>query len=143
MSTFKPDNAPYLMPYLTVTDPATAMAEYHRNFGLETGQTIADDDGALMFGEMNYRGQMLLMVGKEGAFGDKANAPVRDDIVSPVSLYVYCEDVDTVHERANANGLQVLEQPQNMFWGDRVAKFKDSNGHLWSFATRLADAARM
>jgi len=143
MTTFKPDNVPYLMPYLTVTDPVKAMAEYNESFGMEAGQTITDDDGVTVFGEMNYQGQMLIMLGKEGSFGDQALAPIHEGRVSPVALYVYCKDVDALHDRAGSRGIEVLAQPQNMFWGDRVAKFKDTNGHLWSFATRLESAPTM
>jgi uncharacterized glyoxalase superfamily protein PhnB len=39
-------------------------------------------------------------------------------------------------QRANAN---IVTQPENKCWGDRVGVLEDPDGHRWSFATRIAE----
>jgi uncharacterized glyoxalase superfamily protein PhnB len=56
-----------------------------------------------------------------------------------VQLYVYCDDVDALFNRAKAAGAQVVAAPSDMFYGDRVCKLKDPDGFDWYFATNVAD----
>lgn len=142
MSAARPPNMPWLTPYLTVRDVQVAMDFYARAFGFEAGTTMPDDNGTLVHGEMSYQSEVVVMMGLEGAWGSTARAPATSGTESPVGLYVYCEDVDALFDRARDAGAKVIGAPQDMFWGDRVAHVQDPDGHSWTFARHLAEAAK-
>jgi PhnB protein len=60
---------------------------------------------------------------------------------SPVSLYVYLPDVDTVVKRAAAEGAKILKPVEDQFYGDRSGFIQDPFGHLWGIATHMEDVA--
>jgi Glyoxalase/Bleomycin resistance protein/Dioxygenase superfamily len=51
------------------------------------------------------------------------------------------EDVDSVYEKALAAGVQVVQPPEDHFYGDRVAMFDDSFAHRWNIATHIEDVS--
>jgi PhnB protein len=58
---------------------------------------------------------------------------------SPVSLYVYVNDVDGVFNQAVSEGATVLNPVRDQFYGDRSGYLRDPFGHLWSVATHKKD----
>jgi PhnB protein len=40
-------------------------------------------------------------------------------------------DVDALAARAKTLGATISQQPEDMFWGDRYARFTDPFGHQW------------
>jgi uncharacterized glyoxalase superfamily protein PhnB len=54
-------------------------------------------------------------------------------------MYVYCDDVDALFNRAVAAGAKAIRPPADMFYGDRVCTVEDPNHYLWTFATNVAD----
>ena len=54
---------------------------------------------------------------------------------TPVSFFLYVDDCDVWFDRAVAAGCEVVDEMEDMFWGDRVGKVKDPYGHVWAFAT--------
>jgi uncharacterized glyoxalase superfamily protein PhnB len=63
----------------------------------------------------------------------------RTGTPSPVHLYVYCDNVDAMFDRAKKAGATVGAEPADQFYGDRVCKLQDPDGHEWCFATNIAD----
>lgn len=134
----RPAGMPWLSPYLTVKDAAATCDFYQRAFGFEKKFQMAGPDGKPGHTEMVYR-DALIMFGPEGCSSDTCKAPATLGINSPVGLYVYCDDVDALFQRATAAGAQVGFPPTTMFWGDRLCKLSDPDGHVWNFATNVAD----
>jgi len=58
---------------------------------------------------------------------------------SPVSMYVYVDDVDALFSKAVSAGAKVLDPVKDQFWGDRHGRLEDPFGHLWSIATQKKD----
>jgi PhnB protein len=58
-------------------------------------------------------------------------------------LYVYVHDTDATYQRALNAGALSLEEPSNMFYGDRRCMVQDKWGNTWQIATRTGkhDAA--
>lgn len=56
-----------------------------------------------------------------------------------VFLYLYLEDTDAAYRRALEAGATSLEEPQDMFYGDRRAMVKDPFGNTWQIATHKED----
>jgi PhnB protein len=53
----------------------------------------------------------------------------------PAFLYLYLDDVDAAYQRALELGATLIEEPRNMFYGDRRATVRDPFGNIWQIAT--------
>lgn len=45
-------------------------------------------------------------------------------------LWVYVDDVDVTLERLRTSGVEVVAEPEDQPWGERVARVRDPGGHL-------------
>jgi uncharacterized glyoxalase superfamily protein PhnB len=127
---------PWVTPYLTVRDAAQAIEFYKDAFGFTLRDASKAEGEAITHVEMTgHDGDVLIMFGPEGAYGSKVKAPATGGFVSPVSLYVYCDDVDALFARATAAGATVGLPVQDSHYGDHFCKLIDPDGHVWIFAT--------
>ncbi|HNI26495.1 MAG TPA: VOC family protein, partial [Leptospiraceae bacterium] len=53
------------------------------------------------------------------------------------ALYLFVDDVETVHRRAVENGAMVEFEPDNMPYGDRQSGIIDPCGNYWWISKRL------
>jgi len=60
---------------------------------------------------------------------------------TPVSLMIYVDDVDTVFNRAIAEGGVEMKPLQDQFYGDRSGTLTDPFGHVWTVATHKEDVS--
>jgi uncharacterized glyoxalase superfamily protein PhnB len=60
---------------------------------------------------------------------------------SPVTFYLYVNDVDAFVDRAVKAGAEVTMQVADMFWGDRYGTLEDPFGHRWEVATHVRDVS--
>jgi uncharacterized glyoxalase superfamily protein PhnB len=134
----KPANMPWVIPYLTVRDPAATLMFYEKAFGFCPEPCMKGPDGKIMHAEMRFR-DGVIMFGPEGAPGQDDRTPASTGVPSPVSLYIYCEDVDAFAQRARSAGARLICEPTDMFWGDRICTIVDPDGHRWTFATNVAE----
>jgi len=135
----KPEGAPWLIPMLTVKDVPESIKFYEKAFGFSAEMTMPDDNGKIVYASMNYKGQLLFMLMPEGAWESTALAPASNNVEPPVSLYVYCDDVDALYKQATASNARSKGEPEEMFWGDRTSCLKDPDGHNWTFATKVKE----
>jgi PhnB protein len=133
---FKPDSMPSMVPYLTVVNAEKSIDFYRNAFGFELIDASRDDAANIQHAEMRY-GEVVIMFCPEGAFSTISKAPVTQNIVMPISLYVYCPDIDALYEQALKHGAKSKMSPNNGFWGDRFCALTDLDGYEWSFATYL------
>jgi uncharacterized glyoxalase superfamily protein PhnB len=54
-------------------------------------------------------------------------------------LYLYIEDMEAAYRRALEAGATVIEEPRDMFYGDRRATVRDPFGNIWQIATHKED----
>jgi len=73
-------------------------------------------------------GDSIVMVGQAGP---------REAM--PTFLYLYLEDTDAAYRRALEAGAIALEEPSDMFYGDRRATIRDPFGNIWQIATHQED----
>ena len=135
---YKPAAMPGLMPYLAVADPEISLAFYEKAFGFQRDGEPMLKDGRILHVEMKFL-DIRIMMGPEGAFGGEAKSPKSSGNVQGIGIYVYCEDVDAMHEQAVGAGSEIVMPPQDMFWGDRMFQAADPDGYRWSFAQNVAD----
>ena len=124
----------WLSPYLTVRDAAIALECYEKAFGFARRNTMQGPDGTIQHAEMAYQ-DITIMFSPEGTYGGTCKAPATSHVEVPISLYVYCADVDAITQQARQAGARVLSEPADMLWGDRMARLQDPDGYVWSFAT--------
>ena len=150
MMDWKPKDMPGVMPYVTVTSIEDSLEFYKTAFGFEQSDvTIPGADQTIWHAEMKFYG-FTMMFGKQGAWSEKYDDVKRIPKVpndlncgSPISLYVYCPNVDEACERAKKAGAKVLSEPEDMFWGDRMCSLQDIDGHVWNFATHTGEVTEL
>lgn len=131
---YRPTNAPWISSYMTVKDVDKAIEFYQKAFHFQVRDKVQGEDGTTWHAELTYKDQ-LVMLGKEGVWGTTSKSPVSNGVESPVSLYVYTENVDDFYRHALSHHAVGLAAPEDMFWGDRMCKLKDLDGYVWCFAT--------
>lgn len=130
----KPSGYSWLSPYIIVNDVAAALKFYQTVFGFNIKESTPGQDGALTHAELTYQGQTI-MFGKANPASQSGKPPIATKVKSPISLYVYCEDVDKFYKDAVAAGAKSLLMPEDTFWGDRMCSLEDPDGYIWNFAT--------
>ena len=130
-----PEGYHSVTPYLIVRGGEAAIEYYQRAFGAVELFRIGGP-GMVGHAEMKI-GNAIFMLADE--FPDAGALSPETIGGSPVSLYIYVEDVDSFTEKAVAEGLEVLKPVTDQFYGDRSGAFKDPFGHIWGFATHKED----
>ncbi|WP_010301402.1 VOC family protein [Candidatus Odyssella thessalonicensis] len=137
---YKPDGIPALFPYLVVKDANKAIEFYKKAFGFTLSSDPAkDDNGKIQHVEMKFGQDVWVMFAPEGCWDSPRRSPATLGVMCPLSLYIYCKDVDALYEQALANGATSTMKPKDGFWGDRFCTLIDPDGYEWMFATNIAD----
>ena len=123
-------------PHLVCRGAADAMAFYQKAFGAREIMRMSMPGGGIAHAEMQI-GDSRIMLGEEMPQMGAAAPPTIGG--SPVNIFLYLKDVDTVFAQAKAAGATVDMPPTDMFWGDRYAKLTDPFGHKWAMATHIED----
>ena len=131
-----PEGYPRVMPYLIVDGGAAAIDFYKSVLGASERMRMGGPDGKVGHAELEI-GESVVMLADEHPDMD-ARGP-KSMGGTPVSLYVYVEDVDGVFERAIEAGAKELQPVEDKFYGDRSGGFEDPFGHRWHVATHVED----
>jgi len=62
-------------------------------------------------------------------------------VASGLVMNVYVDDVDRHFVRAKAEGAKIISEPQDGFWGGRIYRALDHEGHQWEISQRGRDLA--
>jgi PhnB protein len=140
MSNVKPVPAGYhtVTPYLVVRDAARAIEFYKKAFGAIETVRMPDPSGKIMHAEIKIGDSMIMLGDENPARGARSPQSLGG---SPVSIFLYIEDVDALAKQAIAAGATVTMPVQDMFWGDRYGTLTDPFGHSWGIATHKEDVA--
>jgi PhnB protein len=123
-------------PSLTCADAPKAIEFYKKALGAEEVMRFPGPDGRIMYAELKI-GDSTLMLGDEMV--EQGMKGPRTLGGTPVSFFVYSEDVDAAWQRAIAAGGRQIMPLENQFWGDRAGSFEDPAGHQWWLAQRIKD----
>jgi PhnB protein len=74
-------------------------------------------------------------------FPMQSTKPPKELGGSPVTIFMYVEDVDAVFKQATDAGAKSTMDPDDMFWGDRFGSLEDPFGHSWALATHIEDVS--
>jgi uncharacterized glyoxalase superfamily protein PhnB len=131
-------------PTVFYRDPMAALRWLERAFGFETTLLVTDDAGNVGHAEMGFCG------GSIGVGGEWASTELLGPAAmkSPASLdgqgtqfiRVLLESgIDDHCARAEAAGARITQRPQDQFYGARVYRGLDLEGHVWSFDQKIRD----
>ena len=136
-------NDPVFVPAITYRDPKAALAWLEQAFGFELTMAIdgADDDPTQCHYEMALGGSGRIMVGAEWADPMKSPASVGGVCTQTVHVALPAS-VDEHCERARAAGATIAMEPADQFYGDRVYRAVDLEGHQWTFSEHVRDVTR-
>jgi len=131
-----PDGYHTVTPYLVVKDGARAIEFYKSAFGARELFRMDGPDGKIAHAELQI-GDSRIMLGSESPQAGSRSAETLKG--TPVSIFLYLDDVDNAFRRAVGAGAKEQQAPQDMFWGDRYGKVTDPFGHEWQLATHKED----
>jgi len=131
-----PDNYPRVTPYLHVNGAAEAIDFYCRVLGATERARMPGPDGKLGHAEIDVGDAVIMLADEHPDFGALGPKTVGG---TPVTIHVYVEDVDAVHQAALDAGATEMRAVENQFYGDRSGQFEDPFGHRWNIATHVED----
>ena len=95
-----------------------------------TGSRMLDEDGDVGHVEVEIGDSVVML------FDAKPGWPA-----TPAHLRVYVDDVAASVERALEAGARVVTRPTLLAFGERAARIRDPQGHLWWVHERMEDVA--
>ncbi len=129
-----------ITPNLTMRDAAKAIDFYKRALGADERLRFLKPDGkSIMHAEIKTGDSIIFLSDERPDMGCRGPQSLGG---TPVSLYLFVEDVDRAFNRAIAAGATMLMPVADMFWGDRCGQFVDPFGHKWSLATHKEDLSQ-
>ncbi|MFH1115414.1 MAG: VOC family protein [Pseudomonadota bacterium] len=132
-----PEGYHSVTPMLMFKDARKAIEFYKRAFGAIERFAMPGPDGkGVMHAELQI-GDSIIMMGEENPSETCKSAETIGG--SPISFYIYVEDVDEAFPRAVAAGSETKMPVRDMFWGDRVGTVQDPFGYSWSLAAHTKE----
>jgi len=132
-----PEGFQSVTPMFTFKDARKAIEFYKRAFGAKERFVMPGPDGKGVMHAEVLIGDSVIMLGEEHPQEACKSAETLGG--SPVSFYIYVENIDEAFRVAVAAGAESLMPVQEMFWGDRMGTVRDPFGYSWSLATRTRD----
>jgi uncharacterized glyoxalase superfamily protein PhnB len=126
------------IPTLYYRDPIAAIRWLEQAFGFELNALVTDDKGRLGHSEMSYRDAVLSVHSEFSSPELLGPAQMK----SPQSLSGGCSqsvrvaverDIDAHCERARKAGARITAEPADQFYGERIYRALDLEGHVWVF----------
>lgn len=137
MTKARPEGYQSVTPMLVLKDARKAIEFYKRAFGAVERYVMPGPDGkGVMHAEIMI-GDSIIMMGEESPNEPCKSAETMGG--SPVSFYIYLEDVDKAFQKALDAGCVIKMPVQDMFWGDRFGSLNDPFGYNWGLATHTRD----
>ena len=124
-------------PMLMFKDARKAIEFYKQAFGATERYAMPGPGGKGVMHAEILIGDSIFMVGDENPQIPGKSAETIGG--SPVSFYIYLENLDEAVKKALKAGAQSRTSVQDMFWGDRVGTVQDPFGYSWSLATHVKD----
>lgn len=125
------EHRPSLSSALCYVEPMKMFAWLEEAFGFQPTMLITDADGNLAHSEMRF-GDGVIMVGTEWSENHKSPRSLGGKNTQTVHIQL-SSDLDAHCARARAAGAEILQEPENQFYGDRTYRARDPEGHIWTF----------
>lgn len=117
-------------PYIVV-DKATDFINFlTKAFDAKEMSRHSRPDGTIAHSEIKI-GSSIIMVSDS----------MEDFPANHVMLYLYVEDTDFLYRKALSSGAQSIQEPMDMYYGDRNAGIRDQWGNMWWIGTHIEDVS--
>jgi uncharacterized glyoxalase superfamily protein PhnB len=121
-------------------DTWAALDFLEKAFGFERSMVITDKDGNAVHCEMRF-GDSYVMVGSPWA--DFIATPGETSGKNTQMVHVHlADDLDGHCKRAKAAGAEILQEPEDQFYGDRTYRARDPGRHVWTFSQTTRHVTR-
>ncbi len=118
-------------------DAKAAFRWLEQAFGFEPVFVLLDQDGNLAHSEMSFGGSVI-MIGNEWSEDHKSPRSIGGRNTQSVHVQLsQGEDIDSHCEHARKAGALIIQEPATEFYGDRVYRAKDGEGHIWTFGVTV------
>jgi uncharacterized glyoxalase superfamily protein PhnB len=124
-----------VIPYLLYENAAQALDFLSEAFGFQESFRSEDGD-RIAHAEMTL-GEGRIMVGQPA----EGFTSQRERGGGTVLMYVYFDDVDAHCDRARNAGAEIVDDPSDQEYGERVYHARDPEGHDWYFGQPVRVAA--
>lgn len=131
-----PAGYPRVIPYLSVSDGAAAIAFYLKVFGATERMRMLTPEGKIGHAELMIGESVVMLADVFPDMGGQTPAMLGG---TPVTVMVYVEAVDDVCAKAVQAGATLERKVEDQFYGDRAGQFVDPFGHKWFVATHVED----
>lgn len=125
------------VPYLSVRGADQALLFYAKVFGVEPALLLRMPDGRVMHAEFQVGGARFFLSEELPEHGGTPSPQALG--ATSVALHLYVEDCDAMVATMQAQGAEILMEPEDMFWGERFARVRDPFGHEWGVTTKLRE----
>ncbi|HTX48867.1 MAG TPA: VOC family protein [Caulobacteraceae bacterium] len=131
-------------PVVFYRDPLAALKWLERTFGFETSMLVTDDGGRVGHAEMSF-GDGRVGIGAEWGAEEligpaHMRSPASLDGQGTQFIRVSLESgIDEHCARAEAAGARITQRPADQFYGARVYRALDLEGHVWNFDQDIAE----
>ncbi len=120
--------------------PEQAMEWLEAAFGLTRSMDVRCKSGNLVHAEMQF-GACTIIIDAE--WPDVVSSPMSLGGATTQIVYVQIEEgLDAHFERAREHGAFILSEPEDQYYGDRLYRAKDPEGHIWTFSQAVSDVGR-
>jgi PhnB protein len=123
-------------PSLFVAEAARALDFYKKALGAEELMRFEGPDGKIMHAEFKVGDSIVMLSDEMPDHGGRGPKSIGG---TPVSFFVYGENVDAAWKRAVDAGAKEVVPLADQFWGDRTGCVEDPFGHLWWLAQHVED----
>ena len=123
-------------PSIVVAGAAKAIDFYKKALGAEEVMRFPGPGGTIMHAEIRVGDSVVMLADEMPEQGGRSPKSYGG---TPVSFFVYKDNVDAAWKRAVDAGAKEIMPLQDMFWGDRTGCLEDPFGHRWWLAQHVQD----
>ncbi|CAN7308991.1 VOC family protein [Mesorhizobium sp. LjNodule214] len=121
-------------------DPRAALKWLEKAFGFEPSMVVSDSEGRLVHSEMRF-GDGYIIVDSEWA--DHIASPASVGGRNTQAIYIrLAAGLDAHCEQARAAGADITQEPADQFYGERLYRARDPEGHVWTFTQTIRAVPR-
>ena len=110
-----------IFPIISTRDLEGALGFYRDLLGATVSYEFPGPDGKPAYVGLELGGAHL-------GIGSDPDAPSEPS--ARFSLWAYADDCDAAVERLRASAVEIVEEPADQPWGERVARVRDPDGNL-------------
>jgi len=135
--------SPVFVPAVFYKDPLAALKWLERAFGFETISLVTDAEGNVGHSEMSFLDGHVQVGGEwqspELVGPARMRSPASVEGINTQFIRIHMDaGLDDHCEAARAAGARILAEPEDQFYGARVYRAMDPEGHVWNFSQAVS-----